>query len=63
MTLSDIIKKIEEIQKKNPHLEVYFDGDLFAICSRGVHEEEKKKSKRRKKKKSRKRKKSMQAKF
>jgi hypothetical protein len=25
---------IEDIQKKNPDIEVFFDGDEFAICSR-----------------------------
>jgi len=34
ITLKDIVRMIEDIQKKNPELEVFFDGDEFAICSR-----------------------------
>lgn len=34
ITLKDIVKMIEKIQKDNPELEVFFDGDDFAICSR-----------------------------
>ncbi len=34
MTLDDILKKIEEIQEENPDLEVFFDGDEYAICSK-----------------------------
>ena len=33
MTLDDILKTIEKIQKENPDLEVFFDGDEYAICS------------------------------
>ena len=34
ITLSDIENMIDEIQKKHPNREVFFDGDEFAICSR-----------------------------
>jgi hypothetical protein len=34
ITLKDIVKIIEDIQNKNPDLDVFFDGDEFAICSR-----------------------------
>ena len=34
ITLKDIVKIIEDIQSKNPELDVFFDGDEFAICSR-----------------------------
>lgn len=33
-TLNDVFTKIDEIQRENPDLEVFFDGDEFAICSR-----------------------------
>jgi hypothetical protein len=34
ITLSDVVNKIQEIQEKNPDLDVFFDGDEFAVCSR-----------------------------
>ncbi len=34
MTLQDVIDKIQEIQDANPDLDVFFDGDEFAVCSR-----------------------------
>lgn len=34
ITVQDVLKRIEEIQKKHPELDVFFDGDEFAICSR-----------------------------
>ncbi|MHC1679764.1 MAG: hypothetical protein AB9860_00725 [Methanomassiliicoccales archaeon] len=33
-TLREVLKKIEEIQSENPDLDVFFDGDDYAICSR-----------------------------
>jgi len=33
VTLTQLADKIEEIQMKHPDLEVFFDGDEFAICS------------------------------
>ncbi len=34
ITLKDIMQKIQEIQRQNPDLDVFFDGDEYAICSR-----------------------------
>ncbi|MBX8631970.1 MAG: hypothetical protein J9259_05565 [Thermoplasmata archaeon YP2-bin.285] len=34
LTLKDVLKKIKEIQAANPDLDVFFDGDEYAICSR-----------------------------
>jgi len=34
MTLKEVMKKIREIQEKHPELDVFFDGDEYAICSR-----------------------------
>jgi hypothetical protein len=33
-TLREVLKKIEEIQAEHPELDVFFDGDDYAICSR-----------------------------
>ena len=34
VTLKDVLEKIEELQQKNPNLDVFFDGDEYAVCSR-----------------------------
>jgi len=34
MTLREVLAKIEEIQAEYPELDVFFDGDEYAICSR-----------------------------
>jgi hypothetical protein len=34
LTLREVYDKIAEIQKENPDLDVFFDGDEFAICTR-----------------------------
>lgn len=34
MTLRRVMEKIQELQDENPELEVFFDGDEYAICSR-----------------------------
>jgi len=34
MTLREVLRKIEEIQTEHPELDVFFDGDEYAICSR-----------------------------
>jgi hypothetical protein len=34
ITLRDVLEKIQEIQNENPELDVFFDGDEYAICSR-----------------------------
>jgi hypothetical protein len=38
VTLNDVAEKIREIQEKHPELDVFFDGDEFAICSRPIHQ-------------------------
>ena len=39
LTLKDVLRKIKEIQTANPDLDVFFDGDEYAICSRPVKKE------------------------
>src|SRR2546426_12130680 len=34
ITLKDIMQRIQEIQRQNPNLDVFFDGDEYAVCSR-----------------------------
>jgi len=34
LTLRDVAERIKEIQREHPDLDVFFDGDEFAICSR-----------------------------
>ena len=34
ITLRDIMQRIQEIQRQNPELDVFFDGDEYAVCSR-----------------------------
>jgi hypothetical protein len=34
LTLREVLKKIEEIQAQHPDLDVFFDGDEYAISSR-----------------------------
>ena len=34
ITLQDVVNKIQEIQNEHPDLDVFFDGDEFAVCSR-----------------------------
>ncbi|MFQ6127317.1 MAG: hypothetical protein ACE5QW_00190 [Thermoplasmata archaeon] len=34
ITLKDVLDRIQEIQRENPELEVFFDGDEYAVCSR-----------------------------
>ena len=34
ITLKDITQRIQEIQRQNPDLDVFFDGDEYAVCSR-----------------------------
>jgi hypothetical protein len=45
ITLADVADKIREIQQKHPDLDVFFDGDEFAICSRPIPTNEKKRKK------------------
>lgn len=34
LSLSEVLEKIRKLQEENPDLEVFFDGDDYAICSR-----------------------------
>jgi len=34
MTLSELLEKIEEFQNQYPDMEIFFDGDEYAICAR-----------------------------
>ena len=34
VSLSDILSMIEEFQKENPEMDVFWDGDEYAICAR-----------------------------
>ncbi len=31
---NDVLAKVQEIQRAHPELDVFFDGDEYAICSR-----------------------------
>jgi len=39
ITLKDVLEKIQEIQRENPDLDVFFDGDEYAVCSRPKRKE------------------------
>jgi len=34
VSLTDVLAKVQEIQRQHPELDVFFDGDEYAICSR-----------------------------
>lgn len=34
LSLTEVLDRIKELQDKNPDLDVFFDGDEYAICSR-----------------------------
>jgi len=34
ITLRDIMQRIQEIQRQHPDLDVFWDGDEYAVCSR-----------------------------
>ncbi|MFQ6060192.1 MAG: hypothetical protein ACE5KV_02705 [Thermoplasmata archaeon] len=34
ITLKDVLERIEELQKENPDMDVFFDGDEYAVCGR-----------------------------
>ena len=36
VTLKDVFEKMEEIRAQHPELDVFFDGDEYAICSRPI---------------------------
>jgi hypothetical protein len=33
ITISEVTEKIRELQEKHPELDVFLDGDEYAICS------------------------------
>jgi hypothetical protein len=37
ITLEYVLDKINELRKKHPDREVFFDGDEYSICSRPKH--------------------------
>jgi hypothetical protein len=39
ITLKDIMQKIQEIQRQHPDLDVFWDGDEYAVCSRPKRKE------------------------
>ncbi|MCK5600573.1 hypothetical protein KAR91_01820 [Candidatus Pacearchaeota archaeon] len=39
-TLKDFLDKLEEMRKKYPDKDVFFDGDEYAVCSRPKKKEE-----------------------
>ena len=34
VSLKDVLARVQEIQRAHPELDVFFDGDEYAICSR-----------------------------
>jgi len=34
LSLSEVLEKIKDLQTQNPDLDIFFDGDEYAICSR-----------------------------
>ena len=34
LSLREVLEKIKELQDKNPDMDVFFDGDQYAICGR-----------------------------
>jgi len=44
MSLSEVLDRIKKLQEQNPDLDVFFDGDEYAICSRPRKHHEKKSS-------------------
>ena len=34
VSLTDVLAKVQDIQRQHPELDVFFDGDEYAICSR-----------------------------
>jgi len=34
LSLREVLEKIKELQAQNPDLDVFFDGDEYAICTR-----------------------------
>ncbi len=34
LTMSQVMAEIESYKRENPHMDVFMDGDLYAICSK-----------------------------
>lgn len=34
MSLRDVLDKMKELQEKNPDMDIFWDGDQYAICGR-----------------------------
>ena len=34
ITLRDIMQRIEALQREHPNLDIFFDGDEYAVCAR-----------------------------
>jgi len=34
MSLRDVLAKMEELRAKNPDMDIFWDGDQYAICGR-----------------------------
>lgn len=34
ITLAEILSKIRELQEQNPDMDIFWDGDEYAICGR-----------------------------
>lgn len=34
LTLSQVMEEIDRYKRENPHMEVFMDGDLYAICGK-----------------------------
>jgi hypothetical protein len=34
LSLTEVLERIKQLQDQNPDLDVFFDGDEYAICSR-----------------------------
>ena len=34
ITLKDVMARIQELQRQHPDLDVFWDGDEYAVCSR-----------------------------
>ncbi len=34
MSLRDVLDKMKELQEKNPDMDIFCDGDQYAICGR-----------------------------
>ncbi len=34
ITLKDVMQRIQELQRQHPDLDVFWDGDEYAVCSR-----------------------------